>query len=90
MRLPFLLLPVFTALLVALKGAARETFSWSDADRIFNAYCYECHGGFATDGDLDLINVDQRADIAANPERWTKVVHALRSHYMPQIGRAHV
>ena len=60
-----------------------ETFSWADADRVFNAYCYECHGGYATDADLDLINVDQQADTAANPERWAKVVQALRTHYMP-------
>lgn len=63
--------------------------TWLEVDHTLNRYCYECHGGFSTDGDIDLINVDQRADLAAVPEKWVKVVEALRTHYMPHAdGRA--
>ncbi len=74
-------------LIIVLLGTSTKSsgnvFTWKDADRTFNTYCYECHGGFATDGGLDLINIDQKADLKANPERWMKVLQALRTHYMP-------
>lgn len=75
----------FSLLFIACQiyGEASDAWTWTDVDHTLNRYCYECHGGFSTDADLDLVNVDQRADIAANPERWAEVVHALRTHYMP-------
>jgi len=79
----YLILLLSTALLQASAGEEIDSFSWKDADRTFNAYCFECHGGFSKDAGLDLINIDQKADLIANPERWAEVVHALRTHYMP-------
>lgn len=60
-----------------------EVYTWDEADIAFNRYCYECHGGFAKDADLDLINIDHKKDLAAHPEKWTKILRALRTHYMP-------
>ncbi len=63
--------------------AEQALLTWEATDRALNLYCYECHGGFSTDAGLDLINIDPRADLVAQPERWAEVAHALRTHYMP-------
>lgn len=60
-----------------------EVYTWDDADVTFNRYCFECHGGFAKDADLDLVNIQHKADLEADPEKWTKILEALRTHYMP-------
>ncbi len=60
-----------------------ESFTWTDADHALNLYCYECHGGFSTEGDLDLVNINQQNDLQAHPEKWLKVLESLRTHYMP-------
>ncbi|ADE54579.1 DUF1592 domain-containing protein [Coraliomargarita akajimensis] len=80
--LPSLLLAALSSLVLSASesGAA---YTWNDADNAFNRYCFECHGGYATDADLDLINLDHRADLADHPEQWMKILHALRTHYMP-------
>lgn len=82
-RLLYLIITLFWLPVSVVAGEDVEPFTWVDVDHTLNLFCYECHGGFSTDGDLDLVNIDQRADIAANPERWTQVVQALRTHYMP-------
>jgi len=62
---------------------ASEPLDWTETDHTFNRYCYECHGGFATDADLDLIHIDHRADLEASPEKWMTILRSLRTHYMP-------
>ncbi len=71
---------------VLLPGRAAEemeTPSWHRVRVTMAQYCYECHGGFLTEGGVDLLAQREEATIAENPELWADVVQALRNHYMP-------
>lgn len=63
--------------------AATELITWEQAGEIFDRYCYECHGDSSTEADLDLVQIDHKTDLAADPEKWTEIYKALRTHYMP-------
>ena len=60
-----------------------ELITWDTAQHTFTRYCKECHGETTPDADLDLTTIDHKSDLAANPEKWTTILQALRTHYMP-------
>ncbi|HAV13011.1 MAG TPA: hypothetical protein DCX06_05900 [Opitutae bacterium] len=60
-----------------------EILSWEATAQSLDKYCSECHSDDHPDADLDITSIDQESDLAANPEKWTQVLQALRTHYMP-------
>ncbi|WP_269539786.1 DUF1592 domain-containing protein [Cerasicoccus fimbriatus] len=65
--------------------AAGETLSWHDTRMLMAEYCFDCHGGFLTEGGVDLVQTQFERTVAETPEKWEKVVKALRIHYMPPL-----
>ncbi|MGC6425105.1 MAG: DUF1592 domain-containing protein [Lentimonas sp.] len=68
---------------LSLYAAESELITWETTAKSLDKYCSECHSDDLPDADLDITSIDQRADLEANPEKWTRVLQALRTHYMP-------
>ncbi|MGJ8654419.1 MAG: DUF1592 domain-containing protein [Opitutaceae bacterium] len=83
--LRFLSLPLLTIVAVLQTALAEsvDPITWDTAKHTFSRYCKECHGETTPDADLDLVSIDHKADLAAQPEKWTNILKALRTHYMP-------
>ncbi|WOO41855.1 DUF1592 domain-containing protein [Rubellicoccus peritrichatus] len=73
----------------AFHAVSGNELSWKETRVIMAQHCFECHGGFLTEGGIDLLAQRDESSIEANPEQWEKVIDALRNHYMPPLeGRA--
>ena len=71
-------------LLLTLAGVA---FSQDQsAAEVFSQYCLTCHNAKLKTAGL-VINPDDSANAAANPEQWEKVIKKLRTNAMPPAGR---
>lgn len=57
--------------------------TWESVNYNMARYCYECHGGFLTEGNVNLLANKEEASLQANPELWESVLASLRNHYMP-------
>ncbi|MEM6883534.1 MAG: DUF1592 domain-containing protein [Verrucomicrobiota bacterium] len=68
---------------VSLFGETGAPLNWNEANATFKRYCTSCHGGKLPDADLNLENIDYRADLEGDPEKWMGILQALRTHYMP-------
>ena len=60
-----------------------EWITWEQTAKSLDKYCSECHSNDLPDADLNITSIDQRSDLEAHPEKWTQVLQALRTHYMP-------
>lgn len=69
----------------AFHAYSGDNLSWKDTRVIMAQHCFECHGGFLTEGGLDLLAQRDESSIEADPEQWENVIHALRNHYMPPL-----
>ncbi|GHB94086.1 filamin [Cerasicoccus arenae] len=61
-----------------------ESLSWQDTRMLMAEYCFDCHGGFLTEGNVDLVAAKFERSVAETPEMWENAAKALRIHYMPQ------
>ncbi|MGJ8640213.1 MAG: DUF1592 domain-containing protein [Opitutaceae bacterium] len=60
-----------------------DLITWDQTKASLSKYCGECHSNDLPDADLDITSIDQRNDLENHPEKWTRVLQALRTHYMP-------
>ena len=54
-----------------------------DVRPVLTKYCFECHSGDETNGDVDFGSVASQQDIDEAFELWESMVENLRSHSMP-------
>lgn len=55
---------------------------------LLKSYCYDCHGGGSTEGNLALDQVETDSGALQNRELWWKVLKNLRAGVMPPAGEA--
>lgn len=79
-------------LLVHCVARAKEPLTALDYQRdvqpLLEKYCFDCHGGGVSEGDLEL---DQFADLASaieQPQLWWNVLKNVRSSVMPPASEA--
>lgn len=63
-------------------GEPAKTFDAS-VRPLLSKYCFDCHSGNVTEGDLDLGAFKSVADVRKAPEAWAKVREMLDSGQMP-------
>ncbi|MGE9296771.1 MAG: DUF1587 domain-containing protein, partial [Puniceicoccales bacterium] len=81
------------AVLLSLSAAGQQAafpveeggMSWTDFRGHLAQNCFDCHGGFLTEGGIDLVAQEDESSVAQSPELWENVVQALRIHYMPPL-----
>lgn len=56
---------------------------WKPIQPLLEKYCYDCHGGKKTKGDIDLKALSESPDVAANYDLWEKVFVAMDDEEMP-------
>lgn len=92
-RFPFraLLASAMFAVAGPVASAAQEAFPlsddlpWSDVRLLMAQHCFDCHGGFLTEGGVDLVSAHFERSVGEDPHQWEEVVQALRIHYMPPV-----
>ncbi len=54
-----------------------------DVRPLLEKYCYDCHGGGASEGDLELDQFEDLASAIEQPQLWWNVLKNVRSSVMP-------
>src|SRR5215204_5785496 len=77
-------LPVF--LLAALPVMARAESAPADGPKLFQTYCYDCHGDGARKGKVDLQAMLAPANLKAQQREWERAWKIVRHEFMPPVG----
>jgi len=73
------------ALAPAALAADDSAIPWGDVRYHLAQNCFDCHGGFLTEGGIDLVALRDESSVAESPELFEKIAKALRIHYMPPV-----
>ena len=58
----------------------------SDASKLIQKYCYDCHGEGARKGKVDLEEMLTPANLNGQPREWEKAWKIVRHEFMPPVG----
>lgn len=67
----------------AQKTTPSSTAFTSDVRPILSTYCYRCHGGEKTKGDLNLLKIASSTKVMEEKDVWKSVAGRLGAHEMP-------
>ena len=73
--------------LLPQQSSAASTPDWSKTRPLLEKYCYDCHGGAKTKGEVDLKRLDADPQVSKEFELWNRVQTALSSGEMPPSNK---
>ena len=71
---------------VATNAASDQISQSQDAAKLFQKYCYECHGEGARKGKVDLEEMLAPANLKKQEREWEKAWKIVRHEFMPPVG----
>lgn len=83
-------LVIFTVVLASrsLIGGAQTPPQTPSMSKVIDTYCSGCHNGSMRSPSRALLDQFDAADIAANPDVWTRAYRQLQAGTMPPVGAA--
>jgi hypothetical protein len=72
--------------LVASGVSVESAWADSDGPKLFQQYCYECHGDGVRKGKIDLEEMITPAGLQQQQREWEKAWKIVRHEFMPPIG----
>ena len=80
--------PFCSRIATANKTAARDCAESTPADglKLFQTYCFECHGDGARKGKVDLQEMLAPANLKTKSREWERAWKLVRHEFMPPVG----
>ncbi len=80
--LPIRTLAATVAVCLSVHAVAAKP-AWEDVRPVLEKYCYSCHGGEETEGEIDLKALHAKPGVAANYDFWENVMWVMEDEEMP-------